>query len=453
MRVAHPPKSSLKHISLAYLSFIYLRNRRAFKLNVFAPVALWESDRMMSSMNTHSSSNEKKAKSTSAVLFTLSRLFSVAYLVLLTYFIMSNDNEELEPINDNMIFYLTLRVIGYWIILIFWFLAMNFSVFSNSFHASQQYFGEMYRGILPFWRRPKSRSLHEVLVINKDIEHLEGGGIQVELLKATQAILCTDKWTEDCHVCLRELVQTRVPVTVLVSNASILRDIQEFFQAQHGDYFVVALDSELAMSQSLSDDANAAFQSRPLRHLLCPCSGIHRNYGEHKYTQQGEVTSGRFDATVFLLDPCARVAWYGPPNKCATDVCQWHSSPDEVRYSRYLTETTIDESKWNANYPIFGMITLCGVLLWILFNASWSFYGFSCLVDISGASPNDSKNIDLGTWSLTYIDSSLGLLICFVPIVVFILLATLTAAFALLLGVFACLFSCTYHSVPDIVED
>ena len=136
-----------------------------------------------------------------------------------------------------------------------------------------------------------------------------------------------------------------------------------------------------------------------------------------------------------FCDSCARIAWYGPPNKCATDICKWHSTPDEVRYSRYLTETVIDESKWNANYPIFGIITLCGVLLWVLFNASWSFYGFSCLVDISSVSSNDSKNIDLGTWSLTYIDSSLGLLICFVPIVVFILLTTLTAAFAVLLGV------------------
>ena len=108
---------------------------------------------------------------------------------------------------------------------------------------------------------------------------------------------------------------------------------------------------------------------------------------------------------------------------------------------------------WIFHYPIFGMITLCGVLLWVLFNASWSFYGFSCLVDISNVASNASKNIDLGTWSLTYIDSSLGLLICFVPIVVFVLLTTLTAAFAVLLGIFACLFSCTYHSVPDIVED
>ena len=133
----------LKRISLAHLNLIELPNLVCVaKLNLFAPVAFWKSDRMMSSINTQTSSTEQRAKSTSAVLFTLSRLFSVAYLVLLTYFIMSNDNEELEPINDNMIFLLNVQ--GHWLLDHSNFLVsgMNFSVFSNSFHASQQYFWE-----------------------------------------------------------------------------------------------------------------------------------------------------------------------------------------------------------------------------------------------------------------------------------------------------------------------
>ena len=183
---------------------------------------------MMSSMETNDERTRRKKKSTSNVLSTLSRLFACSYLVLLTYFILSNDNEELAPINDDMIFYLTCRICGYWIVLIFWFLAMNFNVIGNSFYASQQYFGEMYRGILPFWRRPKTRSLHEVLVINKDIEHLEGGGVQVELLKSTQVILCTDKWTDDCQTSLEELAQANIPITVLVARTSTMENIHQF---------------------------------------------------------------------------------------------------------------------------------------------------------------------------------------------------------------------------------
>ena len=51
------------------------------------------------------------------------------------------------------------------------------------------------------------------------------------------------------------------------------------------------------------------------------------------------------ESMIYLLDSNARIAWYGKPNKCATDICRWHSLPDEIRYSKYLTETTIDESK------------------------------------------------------------------------------------------------------------
>ena len=418
---------------------------------------------MMSSMETNDERTRRKKKSTSNVLSTLSRLFACSYLVLLTYFILSNDNEELAPINDDMIFYLTCRICGYWIVLIFWFLAMNFNVIGNSFYASQQYFGEMYRGILPFWRRPKTRSLHEVLVINKDIEHLEGGGVQVELLKSTQVILCTDKWTDDCQTSLEELAQANIPITILVARTSTMENIHQFFRAQPGDYFVVALDRELSMSKLLNEDATLAFASRPLRHLLCPCARNKKDNNHHnnnnKLQNNGNQNNNYLDdptsheSMIYLLDSNARIAWYGKPNKCATDICRWHSLPDEIRYSKYLTETTIDESKWNVNYPTFGILILCSILIWIIFNAGWSFYGFSCLVDISNVSSKQAQKIDQSTWSLTYVDSAIGLLVCVVPFFIFIVLIALTLIFALLLGIFAFLFNGIYHSVPEIIEE
>jgi hypothetical protein len=415
---------------------------------------------MMSSMETRGKQNVNQ-KSASRVPATLSRLFACTYLVLLTYFILSNDNDELEPINNNMLFYLTCRICSYWVILICWFLAMNFRIFGNSFYASQQYFGEMYRGILPFWRRPKARSLHEVLVINKDIEQLEGGGVQIDLLKSTQAILSTHLWTDDCQTSLERLAEANIPITILISNTSAMEQINQYFKAQPGDYFIVALDRDLCMSKLLKDDATLAFASRPLRHLLCPCARNNATANNSDHTNRmylGEMGSTSDNkrssqSMIYLLDSNARIAWYGSPNKCATDICRWHSLPDEVRYSKYVTETTIDESKWNVNYPTVGIIILFSTLVWVVFNAAWSFYGFSCLVDISNVSNKELQKIDQATWNLTYIDSAIGLLICVVPFFIFVLLITLTLIFALLLAVFAFLFNCTYHSVPDIIEE
>ena len=115
------------------------------------------------------------------------------------------------------------------------------------------------------------------------------------------------------------------------------------------------------------------------------------------------------------------------------DICKWHSLPDEIRYGKYINANAVDETKWDAKYMKWGIFVLVLGILWVIFHAVWSFVRISSLVDLDNF---EEENIDPTIWTMTYIDSALGLLLSIVP---FILVLVLT--------IFSVLLSLSWYSL------
>ena len=267
------------------------------------------------------------------------RVFVFMYIVLLTYLTVTVA-DTLDPVNDDMVLFLGVRLCAYWCLLFFFFCAYNFKFLGISTSAAHQYLGEMYRGILPFWNRSVGRSLHDLSIVYASEQSLEGQGIQMDSTKTTQALLCTNRWTNDCHTSLEELCMLGVPVTILVSRPNLVVSLKSQFRPEPHDHVVVALDRNLTRTMQYAEDAAISFKSNT--RLKCLCVGVGA-------TNALTLLDDRLDDTahfsrVFLLDSKGRLAWYGRPNVCANDVCKWHSFTDEVRYASYLNQTTLDET-------------------------------------------------------------------------------------------------------------
>jgi hypothetical protein len=373
----------------------------------------------------------------------VSKAFAFLYLVLLTYLVITvADGVGAE--NDDMLLFLGVRVCAYWVVVIFLFFALNFSFFGISLGAARQYLGELYRNILPFWGRPQARSLHELPILFSSTVNpvfLEGQGVQVEALKMTQAILATDKWTEDCQACLEEFCVLEMPVTILVPEPAVLDKIKERFVPEKDDHVVVALDKGLVRTKECGQDIAVALASKA--RLQCMC------FGRHKPLHARDASFGGY-ARVFLLDSKARIAWHGHPNQRVDDMCKWHSLPDEIRYGKYINANTVDETKWDSKYMKWGILVLVLGILWVVFHAVWSFIGISSLVDISSS---EEAKVDPTIWTVTYIDSASGLLLTIIPFVVVVVLLGFSALFLTVMLALALFFKLFYSIVPEIVEE
>ena len=92
-------------------------------------------------------------------------------------------------------------------------------------------------------------------------------------------------------------------------------------------------------------------------------------------------------------------------------------------------------------------------IVWVIFHAVWSFIGISTLVNLPDHNQKLLSLVDSTIWTVTYIDSACGLLLSIVPVIIMIVLLTLSLVFFVIMGILACGFSVCFRAVPTIVEE